>query len=53
VFSSWFTFGGGATISGLNLDVSAGGSPYAIAFYLDYLVKGPIKPPCIGYPDCI
>jgi hypothetical protein len=51
-FSSWFTFGGGTTISGVNLDVSAGESPYAIAFYLDYST-GPTKPPCIGYPHCI
>jgi hypothetical protein len=51
-FSSWFAFGGGTTISGLNLDVSAGESPYAIAFYLDYS-SGPTKPPCIGFPHCI
>jgi hypothetical protein len=51
-FSSWFTFGGGTTtISGLNLDVGAGESPYAIAFYLHYST-GPTKPPCIGFPHC-
>jgi hypothetical protein len=51
-FSSWFSFGGTSTISGLNLDVGAGESPYAIAFYLNYST-GPTKPPCIGFPHCI
>ncbi|HXW79030.1 MAG TPA: hypothetical protein VEJ84_06000 [Acidimicrobiales bacterium] len=52
VFSSWFVFGGGgATVSGLNLAVPAGESPYAIAFYNQYSFHLP--PPCIGYPHCI
>ena len=52
VFSSWFVFGGGgASISGLDLGVPAGESPYAIAFYNQYSFHLP--PPCIGYPHCI
>ena len=52
VFSSWFVFGGGgATISGLDLTVPAGESPYAVAFYNQYSFHLP--PPCIGYPHCI
>jgi hypothetical protein len=51
-FSSWFVFGGGgASVSGLNLTVPAGESPYAIAFYDQYTFRLP--PPCIGYPHCI
>lgn len=50
-FSLWSTFGGGTTISGLNLDVSVGESPYAIAFYLDY--SGTPTPPCIPIPHCV
>ncbi len=52
VFSSWFVFGGGgATVSGLDLSVPAGESPYGIAFYNQYSFHLP--PPCIGYPHCI
>ena len=53
VFGSWFVFGGASTVtvSGTNLDVPAGESPYAIAFYNQYTY--PIPPPCIGYPYCI
>jgi hypothetical protein len=51
-FNSWFTFGGATTISGLNLDVGAGESPYAIAFYLNYTSGSP-TPPCIPIPHCI
>jgi hypothetical protein len=51
-FSSWFVFGGGgASVSGLDLSVPAGESPYAIAFYNQYSFHLP--PPCIGYPHCI
>lgn len=53
VFSSWFVFGGAsaATVSGLDLAVPVGESPYAIAFYNQY--TGYHKPICIGYPHCI
>jgi hypothetical protein len=54
VFSKWFVFGGSSTsvtISGLDLDVQAGVSPYAIAFYNQYPAYH--KPICIGYPYCI
>jgi hypothetical protein len=52
VFSSWFVFGGGQfSVSGLDLKVHAGESPYAIAFYYQY--QRPPKPVCIGYPHCI
>ncbi len=52
VFSSWFVFGGGgATVSGFDLSVPAGESPYGIAFYNQYSFHLP--PPCIGYPHCI
>ncbi len=52
VFSSWFVFGGAktVTISGLDLNVPAGESPYAIAFYYQY-THSPII--CIGFPHCI
>jgi hypothetical protein len=52
VFSSWFVFGGASTvsISGLDLNVPAGESPYAIAFYYQYTGYKVI---CIGYPHCI
>jgi hypothetical protein len=52
VFSSWFVFGGASTvsISGLDLSVPAGESPYAIAFYYQYTHHPVI---CIGYPRCI
>jgi hypothetical protein len=50
-FNSWLGFGGGTTISGANLSVSAGASPYGIAFYTQHSVLPP--PPCIGYPHCI
>ncbi len=52
VFSSWFVFGGASTvtISGLDLNVPAGESPYAIAFYYQY-THSPII--CIGFPHCI
>ena len=52
-FSSWFVFGGGgATTSGLDLQVPAGGSPYGIAFYSQYSFHIP-PTPCPGYPHCI
>ena len=52
VFSSWFVFGGAktVTISGLDLNVPAGESPYPIAFYYQY-THSPII--CIGFPHCI
>lgn len=53
-FVSWFVFGGASTvtISGPDLTVPAGESPYAIAFYRQY--THPIYPkPCPGYPYCI
>ncbi len=52
-FSSWFVFaGGGATTSGLDLQVPGGESPYAIAFYGQYSFHLP-PIPCPGYPHCI
>jgi hypothetical protein len=52
-FRSWFVFGGeGSTVSGLELQVPAGESPYAIAFYNQYNSHLP-PVPCIGYPHCI
>jgi hypothetical protein len=53
VFSSWFVFGGASTVtvSGLDLAVPAGESPYAIAFYNQFTPYH--KPPCIGAPHCI
>jgi hypothetical protein len=52
-FSSWFVFGGGgSTTSGVDLDVPAGESPYAIAFYNQYSFHLP-PVPCPGYPHCI
>jgi hypothetical protein len=52
-FRSWFVFGGGgATVSGLQVQVPAGESPYAIAFYNEYASHVP-PIPCIGYPHCI
>jgi hypothetical protein len=52
-FRSWFVFGGGgSTVSGLQVQVPAGESPYAIAFYNEYSPHLP-PIPCIGYPHCI
>ena len=53
-FVSWFVPGAPSTvtISGPDLMVPAGLSPYAIAFYRQY--THPIYPkPCPGYPYCI
>ncbi|MFI5042200.1 MAG: hypothetical protein ACHQNA_10205 [Acidimicrobiales bacterium] len=49
---SWFVVGGAGTvtISGLDLTVSAGASPYAIAFYR-HGTHAPIPNPCPG-PEC-
>jgi hypothetical protein len=50
-FGSWFVFGGsGITVSGLDLGVPAGESPYAIAFYFHYTGPPP-KPGCVS-PKC-
>jgi hypothetical protein len=50
-FGSWFVFGGGTiTTSGVDLGVSAGESPYAIAFYFHYTGPPP-KPGCVS-PKC-
>lgn len=52
VFSSWFVFGGtGIATSGLDLKVSAGQSPYAIAFYRQGAHTPIPKGPCIA-PLC-
>ncbi len=52
-FRSWFAFGGGgSTTSGGELQVPAGESPYAIAFYSQYSFHLP-PVPCPGYPHCI
>ena len=52
-FRSWFVFGGGgSTVSGLQVQVPAGESPYAIAFYSQYS-SGLPPIPCVGYPHCI
>ncbi len=52
-FSSWFAFGGAGsvTITGGDLKVAAGASPYAIAFYRHGSYH-PIPTPCPGYPSC-
>jgi hypothetical protein len=52
-FRSWFVFGGGGSkVSGNSLQVPAGESPYAIAFYSQY--SSHIPPiPCPGYPHCV
>jgi hypothetical protein len=54
-FSSWFLFGGtgSVTISGLDLQVPADESPYAIAFYKQYTASPPPPEPCPGYPHCV
>ena len=52
-FKSWFVFGGGgSTVSGYELDVPGGESPYAIAFYDQYSFHVP-PVPCPGWPHCI
>ena len=52
-FRSWFVFGGGgSTSSGGELQVPAGESPYAVAFYSQYSFHLP-PVPCPGYPHCI
>ena len=52
-FRSWFVFGGGGSmVNGLQVQVPAGESPYAIAFYSEYSPHLP-PIPCIGYPHCI
>ncbi|MGO9180544.1 MAG: hypothetical protein ACLQHS_14975 [Candidatus Limnocylindrales bacterium] len=52
-FVSWFVPGApsGVTISGPDLMVSAGLSPYAIAFYRQY-THPLLTKPCPGYPYC-
>jgi hypothetical protein len=52
-FRSWFAFGGASTIivSGGDMQVPAGESHYAVAFYTHY--SGPTPPICVGYPHCL
>lgn len=52
-FNTWFVFGAPSTVtvSGLNLSVPAGLSPYAIAFYL-YVPPGYKPPPDCKVPTC-
>ena len=52
-FRSWFVFGGGgSTVSGNSVQVPAGESPDAIAFYSQYSFHIP-PIPCPGYPHCV
>jgi hypothetical protein len=54
-FSSWFVFGSPATVavSGLELRVDEGVSPYAVAFYKQFTAPPGPPIPCPGHPHCV